>query len=142
VDLVPSADALVIALPLTAETEGLVDRTVLVAMKEDAILVNIARGKIIVEDDLYEHLRTHPRFRAALDVWWAYPDGKNGRPFHRPFHELPNMIMTPHVAFAIPEQRAHAMEEALENVGRFLRGLTPRNVVNASEYQGSARDGA
>lgn len=129
------ADAVVIAVPLTRETQGLVDRGVLAAMKDDAILLNIARGGIIVEDDLYEHLRTHPRFHAALDVWWTYPDGKQGRPFHRPFHELPNVVMTPHIAFAIPDQRRRAMEAALENVLRFLRGDVPRNVVDSSEYQ-------
>ena len=100
----------------------------------DAVLVNIARGKIVVEDDLYEHLRAHPGFRAALDVWWVYPTGASGRPFHRPFHELPNVVMTPHNANAIPGQRRGAMEAAVDNVLRFLRGETPRNVVNVTEY--------
>ena len=130
----PRADYVVLALPLTAQTDGLVDREFLAAMKEDAVLVNIARGKIVVEDDLYEHLRTHPRFRAAIDVWWVYPSGTQGRPFHRPFHELPNVVMSPHNASAIPGQRRWAMEAALDNVLRFLRGETPRNVVNVTEY--------
>lgn len=132
--LLPTADAVVIALPLTLATEGLVDRRFLSAMKDDAILVNIARGRHIVEDDLYEHLKAHPRFRAALDVWWTYPEGGRGRPFHRPFHELPNVIMTPHIANAIPVQRRKAMEAAVENVLRFVRGEVPRNVVDRSEY--------
>lgn len=140
VRVAPRADALVIALPLTSKTEGLVDRTILGAMKADAVLVNVARGKIVVEDDLFEHLKAHPNFRAALDVWWTYPRGKSGRPFHRPFHELPNVVMTPHVAFAIPEQKAHSIEVALDNVMRFLQGTTPRNVVDATEYQGQSRD--
>jgi len=132
--LLPRADYVVLALPLTASTKGLVDRAFLDAMKDDAVLVNIARGKIVVEDDLYEHLRTHPDFRAALDVWWAYPDGRSGRPFHRPFHELPNVLMTPHNASAIPPQRRWSMEAALDNVLRFLRGEAPRNVVDVTEY--------
>lgn len=133
-ELASRADVLVIALPLTTETKDLVDRTVLGAMREDAILVNIARGKIVVEDDLYDHLKAHPRFRAALDVWWTYPRGTEGRPFHRPFHELPNVVMTPHVAFAIPVQRRRAMEAALDNVVRFLHGEPPRNRVDPAEY--------
>ncbi len=136
--ILPSADYVVVALPLTASTKGLVDRKFLQAMKEDAVLVNIARGKVVVEDDLYEHLRGHPRFRAALDVWWVYPDGTSGRPFHRPFHELPNVVMTPHNANAIPGQRRWAMEAAVDNVLRFLRGEAPRNVVNVSEYDSVA----
>ncbi len=136
--LLPQADYVVIALPLTVQTQGLVDRAFLAAMKEDAVLVNIARGKIVVEDALYEHLRTHPNFRAGLDVWWVYPDGTRGRPFHRPFHELPNVVMTPHNANAIPDQRRWAMEAALENVLRFLRGEAPRNVVNVPDYDSVA----
>jgi len=128
------ADFLVVALPLTRRTEGLIDRHVLAAMKDDAVLVNIARGKIIVEDDLYEHLKVHPRFRAALDVWWAYPAGREGRPFHRPFHELPNVLMTPHVAWAVPAQRRRTMDAALQNVLLFLRGERPRNIVDPAEY--------
>ncbi len=132
--LLPQADFVVLALPLTRATVGIIDRKALAAMKPDAVLVNIARGKLVNEDDLFEHLRGHPNFRAALDVWWAYPDSKKGRPFHRPFHELPNVVMTPHIAFAIPEQRRWAMEAAVDNVLRFLRGEPPRNVVDPSDY--------
>ncbi len=132
--LLPRADYVVVALPLTAQTKDFVDRAFLAAMKEDAVLVNVARGRIVVEDDLYEHLRTHPKFRAALDVWWIYPSGTKGRPFHRPFHELPNVVMTPHNANAVPGQRRWAMEAALDNVLRFLRGETPRHIVDVTEY--------
>lgn len=132
--LLPRADYLVLAIPLTARTQGLVDRKFLEAMKDDAVLVNIARGRIVAEEDLFEHLRTHPGFRAALDVWWVYPGGKAGRPFHRPFHELPNVVMTPHNANAIPGQHRWAMEAAVDNVLRFLRGEVPRNVVDVTEY--------
>lgn len=130
----PSAGVVILALPLTRTTEGFVDRRFLGQMKDDAILVNIARGKLIVEDDLFDHLKTHPKFRAALDVWWTYPDSKDGRPFHRPFHDLPNVVMTPHVAPMVPSQRARAMEAALDNVIRFLRGEAPRNRVDPSDY--------
>lgn len=130
----PQADAVFLALPLTRGTAGLVDRRFLARMKADAILVNIARGKLIVEDDLFEHLKSQPKFRAALDTWWTYPDTREGRPYHRPFHELPNVVMTPHVAPSVPGQRARAMEAALDNVLRFLRGEKPRNVVDLEEY--------
>src|SRR6058998_1986748 len=132
------ADAVVLAVPLTRATAGIVDRGFLGRMKDDAILVNIARGKLIVEDDLFDHLKAHPRFRAALDTWWTYPDTKPGRPFHRPFQDLPNLIMTPHVASSVPGQRARAMEAALENVVRFLRGEPPRNIVDPTDYPKAA----
>lgn len=141
--VLPHADFVVLALPLTKATVGIMDRKALTAMKPNAVLVNIARGKLIAEDDLFEHLRAHPTFRAALDVWWTYPDSKRGRPFHRPFHELPNVVMTPHISFAIPDQRQWAMEAAVDNVLRFLRGEKPRNVVDPTEYaKPGLRDGS
>jgi len=134
----PAADVVVLALPLTRATKGLVDRRFLASMKEDAILVNIARGRLIVEDDLFDHLKTHPRFRAALDTWWTYPDTKQGRPFHRPFQDLPNVVMTPHVAPMVPGQRAAAMEASLDNVIRFLRGDEPRHRIDPQDYTKAA----
>ena len=136
----PQADAVFLALPLTRATLGLVDRGFLTSMKQDAILVNIARGKLIVEDDLFEHLKARPRFRAALDTWWTYPDTRDGRPFHRPFQDLPNIVMTPHVAPFVAGQRGRAMEAALENVLRFLRGEKPHNLVDPSDYAKAASD--
>src|SRR6266545_3634783 len=134
-----AADVVVLALPLTRATHGLVDRRFLASMKADAILVNIARGKLIVEDDLFDHLKAHPTFRAALDTWWTYPATKEGRPFHRPFQDLPNVVMTPHVAPMVPGQRAAAMEAALDNVLRFLRGDTPRHVIDPRDYSDVGR---
>ena len=136
--LLPHADYVVLALPLPARPLGPVNAPFLAAMTDGAVLVNVARGKIVDEDDLYEHLRSHPEFRAALDVWWVYPDGDRGHPFHRPFHELPNVVMTPHNANAIPGQRRWAMEAALNNVLRYLNGETPRNVVNVPDYDSVA----
>src|SRR3989304_7590889 len=87
-------------------------------MKPDAVLINIARGKLIRERDLYEHLKANPGFVAALDVWWLYPKGEGG-PFTEPFHGLSNVVMTPHVAWAVPGQSARPHEAALENVARW-----------------------
>src|SRR5256712_9384732 len=128
------ADAVFLALPLTRGTLGLVDRRSVTSMKQDAILVNIARGKLIVEDDLFRHLKARPGFRAALDAWWTYPDTRGGRPFHRPFQDLPNIVMTPHVAPFVAGQRERAMEAALDNVLRFFRGEKPHNLVDPSDY--------
>lgn len=133
------SDYVLVALPHTVHTDGLIGRRELAWMKPDAVLVNVSRGKVVVEDDLYEHVRTHPDFTAALDVWWLYPRRGEGRPFTRPFHELPNVVMTPHVAFHVPEQRLRSMEHALENVRRYLDGEPLRNVVDRADYVGLSR---
>jgi len=131
--LLGESDFVLLSVPLNRHTLGIIGARELGRMKPDAVLINIARGKLIRERDLYEHLKANPAFVAALDVWWQYPRGE-GRPFTEPFHELPNVVMTPHVAWAVPEQSARSLEAALENVARFLRGEPPRNVVDRAEY--------
>ncbi len=98
-ELLPSADALFIALPLTPETTGLVDEESIRLLPKNAIIVNIGRGAIIHEQALYEALRDHRIHGAGLDVWWQYPDGSDNPcfPSQFPFHELPNVVMTPHI---------------------------------------------
>ena len=131
--LLRESDVVLLSIPLTRRTLGMIGARELGLMKADAILVNVARGKLVRERDLYEHLKANPPFVAALDVWWQYPRG-DGFPFTEPFQELPNVVMTPHVAWAIPEQSGWSLEAALANVARFLRGEPPRNVVDREEY--------
>ena len=94
-DMLKDADIVIITLPLNPETRELIDRKRLNLMKKDALLVNISRGKIIVEKDLYEHLKDNPEFTAAIDVWWHY-----GKEFKQeyPFDSLHNIILSPHCA--------------------------------------------
>ncbi len=139
--LLRESDAVLLSIPLTRSTAGLIGARELGLMKRDGILVNVARGRLVNERDLYEHLKAHPAFQAALDVWWVYPKG-DGYPFTEPFHTLPNVVMTPHVAWAVPEQARRSLEAALANVGRFLDGTPPRNVVDRSEYGAGNGPGA
>ena len=77
---------------------GLIDARRLALMKPDAFLINIARGPVIDEDALYAALRDGRIGGAAIDVWWQYPTAAepNRRGSRHPFHELPNVIVTPH----------------------------------------------
>jgi phosphoglycerate dehydrogenase-like enzyme len=99
-ELLPRADALIICLPHTPDTDGLLGAAELALLPSKAILVNIGRGKIIDEAALYEALRDGHLHAAGLDVWYSYPPDKDARanwpPSAYPFHELDNVIMSPH----------------------------------------------
>lgn len=97
-DVLSRSDIVLVSLPLSAKTKGLIDKEKLRKMKQDCILINVARAEIIVEEDLYNHLKNHPEFRAGFDVWWARPKPDHSLSLHFPFFELSNFIGTPHVA--------------------------------------------
>ena len=91
-----NSDILLISIPLNKETQALIGKRELELMKSDAILINVARGDIIIEKDLYEHMRTHPEFSAGIDAWWIEPFKYGKVEIHYPFFELTNFIGSPH----------------------------------------------
>jgi phosphoglycerate dehydrogenase-like enzyme len=124
------ADYVAITLALTSDTRGLLDARRFGLMKPTAMLVNVARGEIVDEDALYEALSRGRIAAAALDVWYRYPTGAAPtHPGHRPFHMLPNVLMTPHVSGwteGMMESRASVIAE---NIHRVARGEAPANLV-------------
>jgi phosphoglycerate dehydrogenase-like enzyme len=99
-DLLPQVQALLVCLPLTPETRGLIGARELALLPANGVLVNIGRGPIIDEKALYEALCDRRLLGAGLDVWYNYPDDEAGRantqPSDYPFHELDNVVMSPH----------------------------------------------
>ncbi len=127
------ADYLAITLSLNAETRGLLGKRELDLMKPTAVLVNVARAEIVDEAALYRALSTRTIAAAALDVWYRYPtaDGPT-YPAREPFHELPNVLMTPHVSGwteGMLEARARLIAD---NITRAARGEPPANLVPPS----------
>jgi phosphoglycerate dehydrogenase-like enzyme len=124
------ADYLAITLPLTPETRGLIGDAELRLMKPTAILVNVARAQIVDEDALHAALAERRIAGAALDVWYRYPVEPGPLfPARRAFHELPNVLMTPHVSGwtdGMLEARATLIAE---NIHRTARGERPENMV-------------
>jgi phosphoglycerate dehydrogenase-like enzyme len=128
------ADVLVISLPLTRSTRGLIGARELGLMKPAAILVNVGRAAIVDERALYEHLRDHPEFCAGLDAWWHEP--APGKEFSTgyPFFDLPNLIGSPHNSGVTDGALRIGVVKAAENVRRFLRGETVTGVVRREDY--------
>ena len=130
-DMLAECDYVVVCTALAPETERLIDARRLALMKRSAFLVNIARGTVIDEGAIYAALRDRTIGGAALDVWWRYPDvtEPERRPSRYPFHELPNVIMTPHCSGWTEGMVARRWAEVAGNINRFVRGEPLQNVV-------------
>ncbi len=93
---------MIVCLPSTEHTKGLLDARRLGLLPDGAVLVNVARADIVDEDALYEGLESRRIAAAGLDVWYRYPQSEDGRsdtlPGNRPFHELANVVPSPHRA--------------------------------------------
>ena len=100
--LLPKTEAVLVCLPHTSQTTGLVGARELALLPPQAILVNVGRGPVIDEQALYEALEAGRLYAAGLDVWYQYPETEAARadtpPARYPFHELPNVVMSPHRA--------------------------------------------
>ncbi|HET7338073.1 MAG TPA: 2-hydroxyacid dehydrogenase [Candidatus Dormibacteraeota bacterium] len=121
--LLPQADIVVILLPLTSETKGMVDSRFLASMHDDALLVNAARGPIVDTAALLAEVQ-RGRLRAALDVTdpEPLPDG-------HPLWSAPGVLITPHTAGSSRAFAARAWRFVADQIGRYTRGEPLRNVV-------------
>lgn len=130
-EMLPRADFVVVACPLDDSTRGLIGAPELARMKATACLINIARADIVDEDALFEALQGQAIREAVIDVWWRYPAPDEGpvRPSRRPFWELPNVIMTPHVAGWSEEMLERRWRIVAANLDRLARGQPPANPV-------------
>ena len=111
-------DALVLACPLTPETEGLIGAAELAAMPEGALLINVARGPVVDERALVQALRDGRLGGAALDVAEVEP-----LPGDSPLWDLPNVLISPHSASTVDAENRRIVDIFLANLQRYLEGL-------------------
>ncbi|MFK3907214.1 2-hydroxyacid dehydrogenase [Pseudomonas monteilii] len=125
-DLLAEADYVCLTVPLNASTEGLIGARELALMKPDAILVNIARGRVVDEAALVEALQARRIRGAGLDVFVQEPLSVDS-----PLLGLDNVVATPHIGSATHETREAMARCAVENLLEALAGRRPKNWVNA-----------
>lgn len=124
--LLEESDAVVLCVPDTAETRGLIDASALRRMKSSAVLVNVARGRVVDEDALVQALREGRLRGAALDVFAREP-----LPDAHPLWTMPGVLLTPHVSAVADGFWERETALIIENVGHLLAGEPLRNVVDA-----------
>jgi phosphoglycerate dehydrogenase-like enzyme len=124
-ELLAWADWVVCALPLTAETRGLIGAEALRAMRSSAFLINVGRGEHIEEAALIEALRSGAIAGAALDAFAQEP-----LPSDHPFWSLPNLVLTPHVSGYTQQYFQKMLALFEDNLDRFVHGRPLRNVVD------------
>ena len=128
-ELLPRADSIVVTLPLTEETRGLIDRSRIERMRPGAIFVNVGRGGVVDEDALVDALRSGHLRGAALDVFTHEP-----LPPESPLWELENVIISPHTSALSRHENARIIELFADNLGRYLRGEELRSRIDTSLF--------
>jgi glycerate dehydrogenase len=130
------SDIVVLTVPLNQHTRNLIGSSELKLMKPDAILINVARGDIVNQKALFEHMTSHPEFRAGIDTWWSEPSSHGKFKLEYPFFDLPNFLGSPHNADIVPHAMLTATHQALNNVKNYLHGHEVRGVLKREDYEG------
>jgi len=126
-----SVDFVVVSIPLTNETKGIVGAAAFAAMRPDAVVINVARGPVIDEQALYDALKGGRIGGAIIDTWYRYPQPGDVAtlPAQLPFHELSNVLMTPHMSGWTNGTIRRRQAVIAGNIRRRFSGETLENVV-------------
>ena len=127
----PTADFIVVSLPLTAQTTGIVGAAAFAAMKRSAVVVNVGRGPTIDEQALFDALSSQRIAGAIIDTWYQYPSAAQAAvlPSKLPFHTLANVVMTPHMSGWTRGTIERRQRTIADNITRRFAGAACDNVV-------------
>lgn len=126
-----SADVIVVSVPLTEETKGIVGPAAFAAMRPHAVVMNVGRGPTIDEQALYDALKAERIGGAVIDTWYRYPSAGDSGPLpsNLPFHELSNVLMTPHMSGWTSGTISRRQGVIADNIRRRFAGEPLVNVV-------------
>jgi len=129
--LIKKSDFIVVSVPLTKETKGIITKKELDLMN-GKFLINISRGSVINEKDLYKALKNNDLAGAAIDTWYQYPKKENKEilPGKYNFQKLKNIIMSPHTAGYSDKALEENIKEVFDNIVKVYHGEEPENQVN------------
>ncbi len=138
-EILPESNVLILACPLTAETQGLIGRDELALLPTRGVLVNIARGEVVDQRALYEALVSGHLAAAGLDVWYHYPQCEQARfdtmPADYPFQELEQVVLSPHRGGLVRETEQLRMTHLADLLNRIaLGGELPKAVDVIAGY--------
>jgi len=133
-ELLPSADVLISVLPETPETVGLIGAAELAALPQGAVVINVGRGPVIDEAAFYNALRSGHLAAAGIDVWYVYPHNEEEHghtlPSHYPFHELDNVVLSPHRGGWLEAAEERRLQELAKLLGAAVHGQPMPNQVD------------
>ena len=127
-ELFGKSDIILLSIPLTDKTRGMVNIDLLSRLNKGVMIVNVARPDIVVKEDMIRFLRSNPSIWYLSDVWWDEPEVRDTN--------LDNVILSPHIAGGMSGQIMDiAYELAFKNVKEYFRGNV-RNIVKKDDYKG------
>jgi len=133
-NLLPKTDVLLIALPLTEETEKLIGKEELSIMPNGSILVNVGRGPVVDQHALYDALTSGHLRSAGSDVWYNYPETsdsrKNTPPADVPFGDLENFVLSPHRGGTVEDNSQQQLQALSDLINAAARGESIPNKIN------------
>ncbi|UCD69437.1 MAG: phosphoglycerate dehydrogenase [Betaproteobacteria bacterium] len=131
------SDFVLISLPLSDNTRGIIGARQLAAMKSTGVLINVARGALVDEEALFSACRDHRIGGAIIDTWYRYPSDPTQacQPSRFAFRELDNVIMTPHASAWTDQLASRRNRVIAENLNRLARGEPLINVVRSATQE-------